>query len=144
MLIWIWIVIEWIVIIGGLFMLSYYYNKKRKRQSQIYSIIIETNSEIVPIQEIMSALQMDFSAVCKDINAMCINWNYPLLKNSHIDIGRQNLVLSKERLEKLRKKTQLQKRKQSGKEPTVIECKHCGAKNQKINGNECEYCGSPL
>lgn len=72
MLSWIWLVIEWIVIVGGLFLLTYFLNKKRKRQSQIYSIIVEADSEIVPIQEIVSALQMDFSAVSKDINSMSI------------------------------------------------------------------------
>ena len=80
-------------------MLAFFVNKKRKRQSQIYSIIVDADSETIPMQNIMSALQMDFSTVSKDINAMSINGNYPLLRNSHIDIGKQILVISKDRLE---------------------------------------------
>ena len=101
---WVWLIVEWVVIVGGLFLFAFFANKKRKRQSQIYSIIVDADSETIPIQNIMSALQMDFAAISKDINAMSINGNYPLLKNSHIDIGKQILVLSRERLEKQRRK----------------------------------------
>lgn len=118
--------------------------KKRKIQSQIYSIIVDSDSETIPIQNIMSALQMEFSAVLKDLKAMSINGNYPLLKNSHVDIGKQILVLSRERLEKQRRKNAKINKKQSFIDDNVIECKHCGAKNKKGAANECEYCGSPL
>lgn len=141
---WVWLIVEWIVIFGVLLLFVFLVNKKRKRQSQIYSIIVDSDSETIPIQNIMSALQMDFSAVSKDINAMSINGNYPLLRNSHIDIGRQILVLSKERLEKQRRKVSKKNKKQYTTEQSVIECKHCGAKNKKGTSNECEYCGSPL
>lgn len=143
-MIWIWLIIEWIVIIGGLCLFAYFVNKKRKRQSQIYSIIVDADSETIPMQNIMSALQLEFAAVLKDINAMSINGNYPLLKNSHVDIGRQILVISKDRLEKQRRKTLKINKKQNFTEYTVIQCKHCGAKNRKGVSNECEYCGSPL
>lgn len=86
---------------------------------------------------------MEFSAVSKDINAMSINRNYPLLRGSHIDIGKQILVLSRERLEKQRRKTSKINKKQYSTDQTVIECKHCGAKNKR-GSIECEYCGSPL
>ena len=141
---WVWLIVEWVVIVGGLLLFAFFANKKRKRQSQIYSIIVDADSETIPIQNIMSALQMDFAAISKDINAMSINGNYPLLKNSHIDIGKQILVLSRERLEKQRRKNAKINKKQSFIDDTVIECKHCGAKNKKGATNECEYCGSPL
>ena len=102
---WVWLIVEWVVIVGGLFLFAFFANKKRKRQSQIYSIIVDADGETIPMQNIMSALQMDFSTVSKDINAMSINGNYPLLRNSHIDIGKQILVISKDRLEKQRRKT---------------------------------------
>lgn len=50
-------------------MFAFFANKKRKRQSQIYSIIVDADGETIPMQNIMSALQMDFSTVSKDINA---------------------------------------------------------------------------
>lgn len=142
-MVWVWLIIECVVIIGGLYLFAFFANKEKKRQSQIYSIIIDADSEIIPMQNIMSALQMEFSAVSKDINAMSINWNYPLLKGSHIDIGKQILVLSRERLEKQRRTTARISKKQYVIDHTVIECKHCGAKNKK-GSIECEYCGSPL
>lgn len=49
-MIWIWLIIEWIVIIGGLCLFAYFVNKKRKRQSQIYSIIVDADSETIPMQ----------------------------------------------------------------------------------------------
>lgn len=140
---WVWLVVEWVVIVGGLLLFTFFANKKRKRQSQIYSIIVDADSETVSILNIMSALQMEFSAVSKDINAMSINRNYPLLRGSHIDIGKQILVLSRERLEKQRRKTSKINKKQYSTDQTVIECKHCGAKNKR-GSIECEYCGSPL
>lgn len=141
---WVWLIVEWVVIVGGLFLFAFFANKKRKIQSQIYSIIVDSDSETIPIQNIMSALQMEFSAVLKDLKAMSINGNYPLLKNSHVDIGKQILVLSRERLEKQRRKNAKINKKQSFIDDNVIECKHCGAKNKKGAANECEYCGSPL
>lgn len=141
---WVWLIVEWVVIVGGLLLFAFFANKKKKRQSQIYSIIVDTDNETIPMQNIMSALQMDFTAISKDINAMSINGNYPLLKNSHIDIGKQILVLSRERLEKQRRKNAKINKKQSFIDDTIIECKHCGAKNRKGAANECEYCGSPL
>ena len=87
---------------------------------------------------------MDFAAISKDINAMSINGNYPLLRNSHIDIGKQILVISKDRLEKQRRKTSKINKKQYSTDQSVIECKHCGANNKKGSSSECEYCGSPL
>lgn len=138
---WIWLIL--FVEIVGVGVLLYFFNKTQKRRSQIYSIIKESDSEIIPMQNIMSALQMEFSAVAKDINAMSINGNYPLLRGSHIDIGKQILVLSRERLEKQRRKTSKINKKQYSTDQTVIECKHCGAKNKK-GSIECEYCGSPL
>lgn len=125
-------------------MLAFFVNKKRKRQSQIYSIIVDADSETIPMQNIMSALQMDFAAISKDINAVSINGNYPLLRNSHIDIGKQILVISKDRLEKQRRKISKINKKQYSTDQSVIECKHCGAKNKKGSSSECEYCGSPL
>lgn len=92
---WVWLIVEYVVIVGGLLLFTFLVNKNRKRQSQTYSIIVDLDSETIPIQNIMSALQMDFVAISKDINAMSINGNYPLLRNSHIDIGKQILVLSK-------------------------------------------------
>lgn len=130
--------------IVGVGVLLYFFNKTQKRRSQIYSIIKESDSETIPMQNIMSALQMEFSVVLKDLKAMSINGNYPLLKNSHVDIGKQILVLSRERLEKQRRKNAKINKKQSFIDDTVIECKHCGAKNKKGAANECEYCGSPL
>lgn len=141
---WVWLIVEWIVIVGGLLLFAFFANKKRKRQSQIYSIIVDSDSETIPMQNIMSALQMDFAAISKDINAMSINGNYPLLRNSHIDIGKQILVISKDRLEKQRRKTSKINKKQYSIDQSVIECKHCGAKNKKGSSSECEYCGSPL
>lgn len=141
---WVWLIVEWVVIVGGLFLFAFFANKKRKRQSQIYSIIVDADGETIPMQNIMSALQMDFSTVSKDINAMSINGNYPLLRNSHIDIGKQILVISKDRLEKQRIKTSKINKKHSATDLTVIESKHCGAKNKKGSSSECEYCGSPL
>lgn len=138
---WIWLIL--FVEIVGVGVLLYFFNKTPKRRSQIYSIIKESDSEIIPMQNIMSALQMEFSVVSKDINAMSINGNYPLLRGSHIDIGKQILVLSRERLEKQRRKTSKINKKQYSTVQTVIECKHCGAKNKK-GSIECEYCGSPL
>ena len=143
-MIWVWLIVEWVVIVGGLFLLAFFVNKKRKRQSQIYSIIVDADSETIPMQNIMSAFQMDFSTVSKDINAMSINGNYPLLRNSHIDIGKQILVISKDRLEKQRRKISKFNNKQYSTDQSVIECKHCGAKNKKGSSRECEYCGSPL
>ena len=105
---WIWILL--FLEFGGIFLFTYLENKKKKRQSQIYSVIVDADSESIPVQNIMSALQLDFSVVSKDINSMSVNSSYPLLRNSHIDIGRQTLVLSKERLEKQRNKT-LKKKK---------------------------------
>ena len=139
---WIWLIL--FVEIVGVGVLLYFFNKTQKRRSQIYSIIKESDSEIIPMQNIMSALQMEFSAVSKDINAMSINGNYPLLRGSHIDIGKQILVLSRERLEKQRRKTSKINKKHSATDLTVIECKHCGAKNKKGSSSECQYCGSPL
>lgn len=139
---WIWLIL--LAEIVGVGVLLYFFNKTQKRRSQIYSIIKESDSETIPMQNIMSALQMEFSAVLKDLKAMSINGNYPLLKNSHVDIGKQILVLSRERLEKQRRKNAKINKKQSFIDDTVIECKHCGAKNKKGTANECEYCGSPL
>ena len=139
---WIWLIL--LAEIVGVGVLLYFFNKTQKRRSQIYSIIKESDSETIPLQNIMSALQMEFSAVLKDLKAMSINGNYPLLKNSHVDIGKQILVLSRERLEKQRRKNAKINKKQSFIDDTVIECKHCGAKNKKGTANECEYCGSPL
>lgn len=139
---WIWLIL--LTEIVGVGVLLYFFNKTQKRRSQIYSIIKESDSETIPMQNIMSALQMEFSAVLKDLKAMSINGNYPLLKNSHVDIGKQILVLSRERLEKQRRKNAKINKKQSFIDDTVIECKHCGAKNKKGAANECEYCGSPL
>ena len=139
---WIWLIL--LAEIVGVGVLLYFFNKTQKRRSQIYSIIKESDSETIPMQNIMSALQMEFSAVLKDLKAMSINGNYPLLKNSHVDIGKQILVLSRERLEKQRRKNAKINKKQSFIDDTVIECKHCGAKNKKGAANECEYCGSPL
>lgn len=139
---WIWLIL--LAEIVGVGVLLYFFNKTQKRRSQIYSIIKESDSETIPMQNIMSALQMEFSAVLKDLKAMSINGNYPLLKNSHVDIGKQILVLSRERLEKQRRKNAKINKKQSFIDDTVIECKHCGAKNKKGPANECEYCGSPL
>ena len=138
-----WFAVEIIILFAGLSVFSFYSMKKRKRQSQIYAIIVDADSETVSLQRIMSALQMDFSAVLKDVRAMSINLNYPLLKNSHIDLERQLLILSKERLEKQRRKAPKINTKCNPVDQTAIECKHCGAKNK--NGSvECEYCGSPL
>ena len=95
---WIWLIL--LAEIVGVGVLLYFFNKTQKRRSQIYSIIKESDSETIPMQNIMSALQMEFSVVLKDLKAMSINGNYPLLKNSHVDIGKQILVLSRERLEK--------------------------------------------
>lgn len=139
---WIWLIL--LAEIVGVGVLLYFFNKTQKRRSQIYSIIKESDSETIPMQNIMSALQMEFSVVLKDLKAMSINGNYPLLKNSHVDIGKQILVLSRERLEKQRRKNAKINKKQSFIDDTVIECKHCGAKNKKGAANECEYCGSPL
>lgn len=139
---WIWLVL--LIEIVGVGVLLYFFNKTQKRRSQIYSIVRESDSEVIPMQNIMSALQMDFAAISKDINAMSINGNYPLLRNSHIDIGKQILVISKDRLEKQRRKTSKINKKHSATDLTVIECKHCGAKNKKGSSSECEYCGSPL
>lgn len=139
---WIWLIL--LAEIVGVGVLLYFFNKTQKRRSQIYSIIKESDSETIPMQNIMSALQMEFSAVLKDLKAMSVNGNYPLLKNSHVDIGKQILVLSRERLEKQRRKNAKINKKQSFIDDTVIECKHCGAKNKKGTANECEYCGSPL
>ena len=139
---WIWLIL--LAEIVGVGVLLYFFNKTQKRRSQIYSIIKESDSETIPMQNIMSALQMEFSAVLKDFKAMSINGNYPLLKNSHVDIGKQILVLSRERLEKQCRKNAKINKKQSFIDNTVIECKHCGAKNKKGTANECEYCGSPL
>ena len=139
---WIWLIL--LAEIVGVGALLYFFNKTQKRRSQIYSIIKESDSETIPMQNIMSALQMEFSVVLKDLKAMSINGNYPLLKNSHVDIGKQILVLSRERLEKQRRKNAKINKKQSFIDDTVIECKHCGAKNKKGAANECEYCGSPL
>ena len=139
---WIWLIL--LAEIVGVGVLLYFFNKTQKRRSQIYSIIKESDSETIPMQNIMSALQMEFSVVLKDLKAMSINGNYPLLKNSHIDIGKQILVLSRERLEKQRRKNAKINKKQSFIDDTIIECKHCGAKNRKGAANECEYCGSPL
>ena len=139
---WIWLIL--LAEIVGVGVLLYFFNKTQKRRSQIYSIIKESDSETIPMQNIMSALQMEFSVVLKDLKAMSINGNYPLLKNSHVDIGKQILVLSRERLEKQRRKNAKINKKQSFIDDTVIECKHCGAKNKKGATNECEYCGSPL
>ncbi len=138
-----WFAVEIIILFAGLSVFSFYSMKKRKRQSQIYSIIVDADSETVSLQRIMSALQMDFAAVLKDVRSMSINLNYPLLKNSHIDLERQLLVLSKERLEKQRRKTSKINKKRHTADQTAIECKHCGAKNKK-GSVECEYCGSPL
>ena len=138
---WLWLIIECVVIIGGLFLLTYFLNKKRKRQSQIYSIIVDADSETIPLQNIMCALQMDFVSITKDINAMSINREYPLLRNAHIDIGRQTLVLSAERLEKVHKKKNGKNAHNT--ESNGIQCRNCGATN-KCNAIECEYCGSPL
>ena len=139
---WIWLIL--LAEIVGVGVLLYFFNKTQKRRSQIYSIIKESDSETIPMQNIMSALQMEFSVVLKDLKAMSINGNYPLLKNSHVDIGKQILVLSRERLEKQRRKNAKINKKQSFIDDAVIECKHCGAKNKKGAANECEYCGSPL
>lgn len=139
---WIWLVL--LIEIVGVGVLLYFFNKTQKRRSQIYSIVRESDSEVIPMQNIMSALQMDFAAISKDINAMSINGNYPLLRNSHIDIGKQILVISKDRLEKQRRKTSKINKKQYSTDQRVIECKHCGAKNKKGSSSECEYCGSPL
>lgn len=134
---------------GVLFLISYFLGKRKKRQSQLYSIIVAEDSEVVPIQTIMSALQLDFRTVSRDIGTMSSTdaMSYPLLKNSHIDISRQVLVLSKERLEKQRKKTAKLTKKQYAKpatDQTGIECKCCGAINKNPSASECEYCGSPL
>ena len=139
---WIWLVL--LIEIVGVGVLLYFFNKTQKRRSQIYSIVRESDSEVIPMQNIMSALQMDFAAISKAINAMSINGNYPLLRNSHIDIGKQILVISKDRLEKQRRKTSKINKKQYSTDQRVIECKHCGAKNKKGSSSECEYCGSPL
>lgn len=139
---WIWLVL--LIEIVGVGVLLYFFNKTQKRRSQIYSIVKESDSEVIPMQNIMSALQMDFAAISKDINAMSINGNYPLLRNSHIDIGKQILVISKDRLEKQRRKISKFNNKQYSTDQSVIECKHCGAKNKKGSSSECEYCGSPL
>ena len=139
---WIWLVL--LIEIVGVGVLLYFFNKTQKRRSQIYSIVRESDSEVIPMQNIMSALQMDFAAISKDINAMSINGNYPLLRNSHIDIGKQILVISKDRLEKQRRKTSKINKKQYSTDQSVIECKHCCAKNKKGSSSECEYCGSPL
>ncbi|MGN0556678.1 MAG: hypothetical protein ACI4IV_02390 [Acutalibacteraceae bacterium] len=142
-LLWFWLallIVEW----AAIFVILYFLNKRTKRQSQIYSIIVSADSEIVPIQNITSALQMESSAVLKDIKSMSISGTtYPLLKHSHIDIGRQIIVISKDRLEKQRRKSAKINKKQSVADQTTIECKNCGATNKK-GSNECEYCGSPL
>lgn len=69
-----------IVEFAGIFLLLYFLNKIQKRRQQIYSIIVDADSENIPIQNITSALQIDFSTVSKDITAMACGYGYPLLK----------------------------------------------------------------
>ena len=72
---------------GLIFLGLYFLIKIQNRRSQIYSIIVEADSENIPIQDITSALQMEFSTVTKDIkpnstiSANAININLtPLLQ----------------------------------------------------------------
>ena len=133
-----------IIELACIFIPLYLVNKRKKRQMQIYSMIVNADSQEIPIQNIMSALQLDFPIISKDINSMSTNSSFPLLKNSHIDIGRQTLVLSKEKLEKQRRKISKINKDQPEKKQTSIECQNCGALNKNPSASECEYCGTPL
>lgn len=135
-----WIALILIVEITGVGILLYFFNKTQKRRNQIYSVIKDSDSIIIPLQNIASALQMDFVSLTKDIKTMSYNGYYPLLRYSHIDISRQILVLSQEKFEKAHK---IKKDKSGNQKLAAIKCERCGATN-KSNSTECEYCGSPL
>ena len=115
--------------------------KIQKRRTQIYSLIVGTDSETIPLQNITNAIQKYLSSVIKDITTMSMNPSYPLLKNSHIDLNKQCLVLSQESLDKHRRKIS----KDGNKRPFAApQCKMCGAINKNKYSRVCEYCGSSL
>lgn len=148
MVLWFWLALEFTVIIGGLALWSYFLTKKKKRQTQIYAIIKAANEKQISMQKLISTLQLDFTAISKDIESMSLNhYDYPLLKGAYIDIGNQYIVLDPKSLERLEKKQKKHSRfSNECKEIITVNCKNCGAENTIVKGiaKNCEYCGSPL
>ena len=62
-----WIALILIVRNTGVGILLYFFNKTQKRRNQIYSVIKDSDSIIIPLQNIAIALQMDFVSLTKDI-----------------------------------------------------------------------------
>lgn len=150
-MVWLWITIDvllFAIIISGLSLWNASLTKKKKRQSQIYAIIIGAKSNAIPMQKLTSSLQLDFTAISKDIESMSINhYDYPLLKGVYIDIGNQYIVLDSRSLYKVEQKQKKHSLSNNEcKDISTVICKNCGAENTKENGiaKICEYCGSPL
>lgn len=140
--------LEWVAIIVGLSVLSYYLTKKKKRQTKIYSIINDANAVQIPMQKIMSSLQIDYNSISKDVESMSLNhYDFPLLRDAYIDAGSQCLILATSSIEKvLKKKNKHSFSNNDAKKIIIVTCSHCGAENTKETGStkNCEYCGSPL
>lgn len=147
-MLWFCLVLEWVIIIGGLSVGYYFFTKKKKRQCQIYATIDGTNAAQISIQKITSTLQLDFVTISKDIASMSMNhYDYPLLKGAYIDVGNQCIVLAQKALDKTSKKGKsIPYSISESKEIITVTCKSCGAENTKEKGatKNCEYCGSPL
>ncbi len=133
---WLWITIELVVVYGILIAMAIYMNKKTNRQKQIYSIIENSDTDNISLQEIVSALQMEFVVIKKEILSMSSNSNkrkYPLLNGSHLDLGKQSLILAIGVRNRVNEK---RKHKSEKSDNNVVVCKHCGATNKIYGLNE--------
>lgn len=106
-------------------------------------IAIIVNQEETYIPHIVSAMQLSEEIVKKDLQEM-IDKGY--FNNAYLDLGANEIVLAKTRLEQQEEKAQGFHSVEEQPKTRVVICKNCGARN-RVRDQEsavCEYCDSPL